>query len=302
MLPCFQELTAAAPAHMLTGGRTPTETESVEIQFLDSASSVYRHKLVNVVQVIVDWCEPYGGVAGRDILELGCGEGTMALGMALQHSPSRIIGVDIVDSHRNCLSLAQQNIGIEMLPERLSLQQIQPGQDLSRFGFFDLIYSWSVFEHVDQQHLAHVLATVRNALRPGGIFFMQISPLYYSAFGSHLEPWVPEPWAHLLMQNDTFKGRYYQAPDVSAKTREAWAVYMNNSSSIEERNGGWETYETLNKVTAAHLERLAGEAGLKIVRDYRTTNDHPIPPALADIYNRDVLLTEQIVWLLQRAP
>jgi hypothetical protein len=75
---------------------------------------------------------------------------------------------------------------------------------------------------------------------------------------------------------------------------------MQHAAPGEGRSLIWKTYQTLNKTTAKRLERLANAAGLKIVRDYRTTNEQPISDYLAAIYDRDVLLTEQIVWLLQR--
>lgn len=267
------------------------------MEFRDCANRIYRHKMVNFAQVTVDWC---GDVTGRKVLELGCGDGTVALGMALQHSPSRVVAVDTDNVHQNCLALARDNIGIIGLPDNLSLHQIEPGQDLSGFGLFDVAYSWSVFEHVEQRYLSRVLATVRDALKPESVFFLQISPLYYSAFGSHLQPWVPEPRAHLSMQNDTFRAIYYQAPDASEEAREGWAPNANDIDPRAERDGGWKTYETLNKITAPHLVRLAEGVGFEIIKDYRTLNEHPIPAQLSDIYNRDTLLTEQVVLLLRK--
>ncbi len=70
-------------------------------------------------------------------------------------------------------------------------------------------------------------------------------------------------------------------------------------SKVEERKLLWDTYATLNMASAPQLERHARAAGLKIVRDYRTYSDYPIPPVLLDVYAEDALKTEQIVWVLQ---
>lgn len=272
------------------------------IEVLRSASNLYREKLIKVPGIIADWLSPYGGVTDREILEFGCGEGTMALGMALGYSPARVVGAEILDVYRSCAALAKTNLGLNALPENLRLTQIAPGQSLELLGRFDFVYSWSVFEHVHQDLLLTAMRTIHQALKPRGVFLLQISPLYYSAFGSHLEPWVPEAWAHLAMQADTYRDRFMRAPDTPADVRHAWAVYVSEDAPRQqERAAIWETFKTLNRATAPQLQRLAEEVGFELVRDYRTARDYPIPDYLSEIYDRDVLLTEQIVWLFQRS-
>lgn len=283
-------------------GLTPPAAEASKIGVCGRTSEVYRHKIIDVVKILADWYQQFGDLSGRHVLEFGCGEGTMALGIALQHSPARIVGVEVLDVHKNCLALAQQNLGLSELPNCLHLEQIQPGQDLTHLGLFDFVYSWSVFEHVTRDLIQTALLSVANVLKPGGVFFLQISPLYYSAFGSHLGPWVKQPWAHLSMQDDAFSEAFFGAPEAAPEIRSSWSVYIpQGTTPAGERRLIWETYQTLNKTTAAELKRLANKAGLTIVRDYRTTSDYPIPEHLSEIYDRDVLMTEQIVWLLQRS-
>lgn len=55
----------------------------------------YRVKFLDVPNIIQDWTSPYGGLAGKDILDFGCGEGTMAMGVALRHGAARVVGVEI---------------------------------------------------------------------------------------------------------------------------------------------------------------------------------------------------------------
>ena len=109
---------------------------------------LYRAKFVNCPDIIEDWLSEHGGLAGRDVLEFGCGEGTMSLGMALRKETRRVVGVEILDVLKQCLHLARREIRLESLPANLDLFQITPGQQLLQFGQFDLVYSWSVFEHV----------------------------------------------------------------------------------------------------------------------------------------------------------
>jgi 2-polyprenyl-3-methyl-5-hydroxy-6-metoxy-1,4-benzoquinol methylase len=280
----------------------PPAVETGKIRISGQVGEVYRHKFTDVVKILADWYRPFGNFTDRDILEFGCGEGTMALGIALQHKPTRIIGVEVLDVYQQCLPLARKNLGLSKLPDCLHLEQIKPGQDISHLGLFDFIYSWSVFEHVDRDLIQTALSSVASVLKPGGVFFLQISPLYYSAFGSHLGPWVAKPWAHLSMQDETFSKAFFSAPEASQEIADSWSVYLpQGTATVDKRRLIWATYQTLNKTTAAELARRANRAGLKIVRDYRTKSEHPIPEHLAELFERSALTTEQIVWLLQRS-
>ena len=148
---------------------------------------------------------------------------------------------------------------------------------------FDLIYSWSVFEHVDQQLLSGTLLSLRRLLKPKGFLFIQVTPLYYSAEGSHMIPWVPEPWGHLLNQHNIFYDKLANAVGDPEQLRLLWS-----------------TYRTLNRMTAPKLVELVHQAGFEIVRDYRTKDPHAIPAELAGIFQPEILLTNQIVLLLRK--
>lgn len=270
---------------------------------IDSISNAtYRLKFIDIPNIIEDWLSPYGGLAGKDILEFGCGEATMALGMALRKQPRRIVGSEILDVYKHCLPIATKQLGLGELPPNLELHKITPGGSLSQLGTFDVIYTWSVIEHVAQSMIEDVLSALKSALNPDGTIFLQISPLYYSAFGSHMGPWVSKPWAHLSMQDDLYKKALFAALPTPDDVRADWGVYIpENATKDEERAVLWETYSTLNKLTAPQLCRLVNEAGFQIVRELRTRDDVSPPNELAEVYNEDTLTTQQVVLLLRHA-
>lgn len=261
-------------------------------------SEVYRAKFLEIVRILTDW---YGtSMENKDVLEFGCGEGTTALSLALQHNPKRVVGVEVLDVYNKCLSFAQEQIGLQSLPSNFNLYKIFPGEELLQFGKFDFIYSWSVFEHVQQDLLPVVLKSIRAALKKEGLFFLQISPLYYSAMGSHLYPWVSIPWGHLLLQQDRYYQQLFEAPDTPSAVRDQWSVYIPlEAEKFDERRALWDTYFSLNKVTVPYLCRLVQEAGFEIVRDYRTKDEFQIPQRLAEIFNEDIITTQQIVLLMR---
>lgn len=247
------------------------------------SDEVYRDKFLKLPQVINGWIYKYGGFAERDILDFGCGEGTTAIGIALQYQPSRVVGIDINADAERCLPLAKSQLNLDRLPGNLHFYRVEPGKLHNPSDRFDLIYAWSVFEHVDQAILPDVLGSLRDILKSNGVFFLQITPLYYSSDGSHLYRWVPELWGHLLNQHS----RYYEKLSKACSDREQLASL-------------WSMYRTLNRMTAPGLVDMIEKAGFKIVREYLTHDGHAIPPELRVVYREEALRTNQVVLVAKR--
>ncbi len=53
----------------------------------------YRTKFIDVPNTLTDWLRDHGGLAGRDVLDFGCGEATAALAIALRHGARRVVGI-----------------------------------------------------------------------------------------------------------------------------------------------------------------------------------------------------------------
>ncbi|APH54652.1 Hypothetical protein GbCGDNIH9_1035 [Granulibacter bethesdensis] len=225
------------------------------------------------------------GDSRKNVLEFGCGEGTTALGIALRHAPDRLVAIEI-QAHElaRTLPLAREQLGIESLPANLEFVEVTPGQRLRELGTFDFVYSWSVFEHVHQDLIQPCLENIFDVLRPGGLMFLQTTPLYYSAFGSHFEPWIPTPWAHLSMQEDKFREKLRLAT-------------IDNEALHKELT---DVYNTLNRATDAQLLEAARAVGFEIIREHRTYDDYPIPDVLKNIYQEQVLRTQQLVFMARK--
>ena len=271
------------PARLIRHSTRVSPLERAEMSAMWSAETIkdptYRAKFVDVPNVISDWLGDHGGLEGRDILDFGCGEATMALGIALRFKARRVAAVEIHKEIDNCLPYARAQLCLERLPSNLDLIRMEGDSPLERLGSFDVIYSWSVFEHVSQHLIVDCFKRLKRVLRPNGIMFLQTTPLYYSAEGSHLKPWVPAPWSHLQMQQDLL----YAA--LSEKTTKEQFEHLRF------------VYKSLNRATAPGLIRAAEASGFKIVREYRTSDEIPIPDELKEIYVEDTLRTNQLVFL-----
>jgi hypothetical protein len=102
------------------------------------------------------------------------------------------------------------------------------------------------------------------------------------------------------MQEDAYYKLLMSAEKTSSEMRSQWSVYIPLDADLStERSILWNTYITLNKLTAPQLCRLANDVGFEIVRDYRTKDEFPVPPHLAEIYDPSVLTTQQVVLLMR---
>lgn len=242
-------------------------------------------KFTTVPTTVNQWISDFGSLSGAHVLDFGCGEGITALGMALQFDVKRVVGVDIMPDPERCLPLAHAQLGLEVLPTNLELYRVEPGSLHDDHDRFDCVYSWSAFEHVDERVFDRTLQLLHNALKPGGMFFVQIAPLYFSAEGSHLFHKIEEPWGHLLTQHNAY---YDKLAAVCA--------------DAEELRSLWSTYRTLNRIGVEQLLDKLREHHFEILRTYTTRNELQPPERLKTIYREDVLLTEQIVALSRKSP
>jgi len=105
---------------------------------------------------------------GQDILELGCGWGSLSLWLAERFPDSRITGV----SHSRT-----QKLHIDAEAQRRGLHNLRIVTcDMNDFeaetAHFDRVVSVEMFEHMKNWPL--LLSRISRWLRPGGLFFMHI--------------------------------------------------------------------------------------------------------------------------------
>src|SRR5271155_2898418 len=62
-----------------------------------SENSDFVSKFVDVSQHVGSWTEDIGFLAGKRLLDYGCGEGFTSSGLAIFPGPEIVIGVDVVD-------------------------------------------------------------------------------------------------------------------------------------------------------------------------------------------------------------
>ncbi len=250
----------------VSGAGTRQEEEAA-----DRGSSIppglewFWEKYDGAVRQIVGFCEACGlSLGDLDIADIGCGEGSMALGLCHRVQPKRLVGFDPVAVNIDELRERSILVGVaDVLPTELELRQSTPTRTPAETAEFDFVYSWSAFEHVADP--IAVLEEIRRILRPTGHLFLQLWPFYLSAKGSHLWQWFDEDFHHLLA-NDRDVVAQVAASDRQPKP---WADYMIGE------------FERLNRVTIAELQRAVLIAGFDVVRLELLTSPTMLTPSLA---------------------
>lgn len=246
--------------------------------------AVFCDRFFKLPSILDDWIRPFRTIEGMNILDFGCGTGVTLLGTTLKYGPARSIGVDIMPDMEQLPELAKVHLDLESLPDTLSLHRITPGGLPDEATDLDLVYAWSVFEHVDRSLLDTVLRGIHERMNSGGFLFIQIAPLYYSAEGSHLTHKVAEPWGHLWMEPDAYERRLRNA----CKSDEEFDVLIS-------------MYRTLNRITAPECAAEVRHAGFDILREYTSENTayaDVAPPLHVQLsHDESILRTEQVVLL-----
>jgi SAM-dependent methyltransferase len=215
------------------------------------------------------------------ILDFGCGKGIAAASFALRHPRATVFATDLFQADPERLRREYDKQTGFSLPENLSFFWSEAGSLPEQICDMDLIYAWSVFEHVNFTQIADTMRLIRARLRANGIVLLQINPLYFSPKGSHLYRYDPTPWAHLLDQSDVVKDKVMRS-DVPEDTK------------IRE----WEQFKALNKASADDIKEAAHRAGFSVVFEERLLTNEIPPPRLLRVYDREALITEELRLLL----
>jgi SAM-dependent methyltransferase len=230
--------------------------QSVGFRFLrqaqqDSDWPWFEEHYREAPQQIVDFLAGDGlSLTDLTIGDIGCGDGIIDLGLFTLARPLRLIGFDIQPTDTAALLADARRAGHDFaaLPEGLEFRTNAGTSLPADDATFDVLVSWSTFEHVADP--VALLREMRRVLKPGGVLFLQIWPLYWSEHGSHLWPWYPEGYAQLDHDDDEIQRRLRDAEP----GREADVAFV-----LDE-------FHHLNQITADGLQRALLAADLFVMK------------------------------------
>lgn len=187
---------------------------------------------------------------GQFVADVGCGDGAIDLGLVHRGRPRELIGFDLEPVDVGWLEREARQAGVldDGLPPELRFEVCSSTALPAATHSFDAVVSWSTFEHV--QEPVRTLREVRRILRPGGVLFLQIWPLFHSQHGGHVWPWFPSGFAHLRQPAEEIEQVVRDGPigtdaDADFIVREA---------------------RSLNRITIDELQRSLLSAGFDIAK------------------------------------
>lgn len=257
----------------------------------------FRAHFEYAADVVHHWVGGVLDVRTAKLLNFGCGDGITDLALVLRHGATAIHGVDIRREYAKLPRIAREQLGLSRLPAALSFETIAPSAPLAgQRPLVDGIMSWSTFEHVQRDQLAPIFRDLHACLRPGGYFFIQIEPLFYSPFGSHLRRYDEVPWHHLLATEDELWKviEAHQGPIDAMETDFGFADFGVDGY----KKFVFNEYRALNRLTADELVDIATSVGFHVVRQERRSLDMEIPAALRGRHADELLLNNEIFLLL----
>lgn len=124
--------------------------------------------------------------AGCDVLDLGCGKGRAIMAMAAMFPKSRFTGWDFEQPAIDAANAEARERGLTNV--RFEVRDAEKVREVSSF---DVVFTFDSVH--DQKRPDVVLANIRRALRPGGVYFMQDIKA-----SSHVEKNIDNPMAPFI--------------------------------------------------------------------------------------------------------
>jgi 2-polyprenyl-6-hydroxyphenyl methylase / 3-demethylubiquinone-9 3-methyltransferase len=111
----------------------------------------------------LDYIDRAAGLAGKSVLDVGCGGGILSEGMALRGA--QVLGIDLGETHLKVAELHTLESGVDVEYRRIAVENLAE----ERPGSFDLVTCMEMLEHVPDP--SSVVRACACLVRPGGLVF-----------------------------------------------------------------------------------------------------------------------------------
>ena len=116
----------------------------------------------------LDYIDRAAGLAGRPVLDVGCGGGILSEAMAARGA--EVLGIDLGETHLKVAELHTLESGVEVEYRRIAVETLAAEQPDS----FDVVTCMEMLEHVPDP--ASVVRACAQLVRPGGwVFFSTLN-------------------------------------------------------------------------------------------------------------------------------
>jgi 2-polyprenyl-3-methyl-5-hydroxy-6-metoxy-1,4-benzoquinol methylase len=185
--------------------------------------------------------EIWARLAGRVVLDFGCGEGKEAIAAAL-HGAKRVYGIDIRDVSLEIAQKSSREHGVN--DKCIFLNGISQNSRVREISEkLEFAYSLDSFEHFSEPK--QILDQLYSLLAPGGELYVSFGPPWKHPFGCHMFFLNSLPWMHFIFKEETIMA-------VRAGYRQ------DGAKRFGDVEGG------LNQMTAGRFIRLAENSNFQI--------------------------------------
>lgn len=181
----------ASSQYFNTGHLSPLEENSVELyeKFYGDAQALeeyYKGERMKFYKAVVTQVAEEGvDLAGKDVLDVGCGVGFLLDQILRRFSPASLQGADFSEE---AMKASRQRFP-SMRFFRHDINEPIPEK-------FDVVFCTEVLEHLERPHIA--LANLVGALRPAGVLVLTVPDGRQDTINEHLNFWSPESWKAFL--------------------------------------------------------------------------------------------------------
>ncbi len=197
------------------------------------------------------------------VLDVGCGDGIIDLGVLHRCQPELLVGIDPFKGYERLPQIAAANHLPASLVEDERLQ-FRP-DDGNAIDFpdnsFDVVLSWGSLEHIAGGY-TKVLEEIRRVLKPDGLLFAHPG-LYFGPLGNHLGEFFTDPWVHLKSAPE----------DLREQVLSTKPEYMDRSGEESTPEEYWQWFTELNPITVSGFEQELRSLGFEPWRVALRHND-----------------------------
>jgi ubiquinone/menaquinone biosynthesis C-methylase UbiE len=181
---------------------------------------------------------------GGRILDVGCGDGITALGVALRTGCAEMVAIDPFRGFDRLPEILRANhLPADVIPKCVKYL----AEDANFLPFpddsFDVVTSWAAVEHIAGGYL-QALREIKRVLKPDGLVFLHPG-LYYSNGGHHLAEFCREPFFHLRKTREQIREIVFSTPP----------AYDDRAGEKSTPAQYWQWFNELNPITVTRFEQ-----------------------------------------------
>jgi len=217
------------------------------------------------------------------ILDVGCGDGIIDLGVYLRCQPELLVGIDPFKGFERLPEIiAANHLPKEVLDDTRLQFKAEDGNSIPYpDNYFDVALSWGSLEHIAGGY-RKTLEEIQRVLKPDGLLFVHPG-LFYGPAGNHLGEFFDDPFIHLKIPPEELQQRLLNSPPELMDR----AGY---TASVEEY---WQWYTELNPISVDGFEKELRAMGFEPWRvALRHTDLVEYTPALQEYSFTDLATSE----------